>query len=98
MNNVNLKRWRGLGALIGDAVEHGASAIERVHLATAERPFRILEQIPGIAEPTKGVHVVHDAVVSGVYAQVRSVNRLVGKALDLTFDVLEQASENKAQG
>ena len=91
--NDNLKRWRGLGVLISDAVEHGATAIERVHLATAERPFRIIEQIPGIAEPTKGVHVVHDAVVSGVYAQVRWVNRLVGKALNATFDVLEDAAK-----
>ena len=94
----NLKRWRGLGALVGDAVEHGASAIERVHLATAERPFRIIEQIPGIGEPTKGVHVVHDAFVSGVYAQVRWVNRLVGKALDATFDVLEDTADRKPEG
>jgi hypothetical protein len=94
----NLKRWRGLGALIGDAVEHGASAIERVHLATAERPFRIIEQIPGIAEPTKGVHAVHDAIVSGVSAQVRWVNRLVGKALDVTFDVLEDSEPTKPDG
>ena len=95
--NQNLKRWRGLGALIGDAVDHGASAIERVHLATAQRPFRIIEQIPGIAEPTKGVHVVHDAIVSGVYAQVRWWNRLVGKALDATFDVIEASAADKPE-
>jgi hypothetical protein len=94
----NIERWRGLSALVGDAVEHGASAIERVHLATAQRPFGILEHIPGIAEPTQAVHVVHDAIVSRVYAQVRWVNRWVGKALDVTFDVLSDADATKPEG
>ena len=44
MNEI--KRWRGLKRLLQDAVVHGATAIEQVHLKTAERPFEILKRIP----------------------------------------------------
>ena len=86
---ADLSRFRGLSALIGDAVEHGASAIEKVHLATARRPFTVIEHIPGIAEPTKGIHAVHDLLVTNAYKQVRFVNRLVGKALDTALEAFD---------
>lgn len=87
---ADLTRWRGLTALLADAVEHGASAVERVHLATARRPFAIIEQVPGIAAPTHAIHTVHDAIVSGVYGQVRFVTRLVGKAADATLEAFDE--------
>jgi hypothetical protein len=87
---TDLKRWRGLVALINDAVEHGSSAIERVHLATARRPFWVIEQIPGVAEPTRTIHTIHDAVVTGVYQQIRVVNRIAGKVLDATLETFDE--------
>jgi hypothetical protein len=81
-----LARWRGLAALATDLVEHGSAAIERVHLRTAARPFRILEQIPLVALPARAVHVVHDGTVVGTYAAVRIVNRLVRATLDAVLE------------
>jgi hypothetical protein len=89
----DIKRWRGLGALIGDAVDHGASAIERVHLDTARRPFAILEQVPAVSQPAQEIHAVHDTVVSGVYTSVRLVNRMVGKTLDAALAALDESPE-----
>jgi len=86
----DVKRWKGLRALIGDAVEHGASAIERVQLETAKRPFTLLEQIPGLAEPVKSVHQIHDVVVTNAYEAVRLVNRAVGQALDAALDAVDE--------
>lgn len=79
------KRLRGLKDLVVDAVEHGSSAVERVHLATAKRTFDVLEALPGVALPSKGVHVVHDLSVKGVYGAIRLVNRAVGVALDVAI-------------
>jgi hypothetical protein len=79
-----------LRALITDAVEHGASAVERVHLATARRPFAIVEQVPGIEQPARVVHEVHDAIVSTTYSNVRGVNRTVGAALDALLAALDE--------
>jgi hypothetical protein len=86
----DLKRLRGAAALLSDAVEHGASAIERVHLATAARPFGILESIPPTALVAKGVHVAHDAIASSVYGTIRAVNRLARTAVSAAFDAAEE--------
>lgn len=80
------KQLRGLRALVGDAVEHGSAAVQKVHLATTDRTFRVLEAIPPIAAPVRLVHVVHDTSVTSVYALVRIVSRVVGKALDVVID------------
>ena len=89
----DVKKWKGLRALIGDAVEHGASAIERVHIATAARPFTVMEQIPGLTEPVKGIHAVHDVIVSNTYGAVRLVNRALGQALDAALDAADEPAE-----
>lgn len=73
----NNGRWKGLSSMIGDAVEHGSRAVERIHMATARRPFQIIEQIPAVAVPTKLVHGVHDAIVTQTYNQIRWWNSLV---------------------
>lgn len=90
----NLPRWRGLIALIGDAVEHGSTAVERIHMATAQRPFQIIEQIPPVAAPTKLVHGIHDAVVTNTYRQIRWVNGLVQKLADAALDDSARAAES----
>jgi hypothetical protein len=69
--------------LVRDAVEHGASAVERVHVATARRPFDVLEAIPGVDGPTRVVRAVHDVTVSSVYGSIRLVTRAVGAAVDV---------------
>ena len=86
-------RWKGLRALLTDAVDQGTSAVERVHKATAARPFDILEKIPVVAPVSSGVRIVHDVTVAGVYETIRQVNRVVGATLSVTLDALEGAGE-----
>jgi hypothetical protein len=90
MDERDWKKWRGVKALVHDAVEHGSRAVERVHLDTARRPFTILEHVPIVAGPSKVVHAVHDMVVSTSYATVRVVNSVVGKAADVALDLLAE--------
>lgn len=94
----DLNKLRGLKNLVRDAVEHGATAIEQVHLSTARRPFAVLEQIPGIAEPARGVQQIHDAVVATSYGAVRAVTRAVSQAADLAFDALERGQADGSEG
>ena len=75
----DMKSWRGLKTLLVDAVEHGASAVERVHMQTARRPFEILKNVPTLEEPVEGIQGIHDAIVTGVYGSVRLVNRVLGR-------------------
>ena len=87
-----LKRWKGFVTLLGAAVEQGASAVERVHLATTQRTFSVLEHIPIIAAPALVVNKLHDAAVTQVYSNVRLVTRAVSKTLEVALDVAEQRS------
>jgi hypothetical protein len=76
--------WRGVVALVGEAVEHGSRAVERVHLETAKRPFVILEHIPVVAPVARIVHVAHDATAMTVYGTIRAVNAGVGAVIRAT--------------
>ena len=90
-----MSRLRGVKDLLQDGVEHISRTVERVHKNIAKRPFDILEQVPVIEVPTRGVRVVHDTVVSGVYGSIRLVNRAVGTAAGWVIDAVE-ANENKS--
>jgi hypothetical protein len=92
-DKTDLKRLRGAAALLSDAVEHGTSAIERVHLATAARPFGILESIPPTALVARGVHLAHDTIASGVYGTIRAVNRAARSVVSAAFDVAESPKD-----
>jgi len=85
---MTTSRWRGALTLVGQMVDQGAAAIERVHLETARRPFAILESIPLLAVPAQSVHTVHDATASSAYALVRIVNDAAGKTLDAAIDAV----------
>jgi hypothetical protein len=76
-----LDRVRSLKNLVVDAVDHGAAAIERVHLETAARPFALG------GEAVAPLKLAHDAAVRHVYGQVRGVTRLVGLTVDVALDV-----------
>ncbi len=84
------RRWRGLAALVVDAVTNGSVAVERIQKETAARPFGILEKIPKVAAVTRVVHVVYDGSVTVTHTAVRFVTRAVGGAVDLAFDVADQ--------
>ena len=85
-----LKRWRGVRALVTDAVEHGSRAIERVQMDTAKRTFDLLEAIGPISAPVKLVHLVHDATVGGVYGTIRIVNQVVGSSVDAALEAVDE--------
>ena len=94
---TDVKRWRGLKDLVRDAVEQGASAVERVHLATAERPFALLAQIPALCDPVRSIQQIHDTLVSTTYATVRTVTRAVGDGAEIALDVVESAANAPAK-
>jgi len=85
----SMNRLRGLRALLEDVVEHGTTAVERVHKATAARPFEVLDLIPPVAPAARGVRLLHDATVAGVYETIRQVNHLVGVTLSAAIDLCD---------
>jgi hypothetical protein len=85
-----LQRWRGLKSLVVDAVEHGSHAVERIQMETAKVPFDLLEAIPPLEVPTKGVRQIHDAAVASIHGMIRLVTRVTGETLDVVLDEIEK--------
>jgi hypothetical protein len=85
-----MQRWRGLKSLIVDAVEHGSRAVERLQKEAARKPLELLEQIPPLAVPARGIHEIHDAAVSAVHGMIRLVNRVTGETVDMVLDAVEK--------
>jgi hypothetical protein len=88
----DLRRVRGLCALVKDAVDGTSRAVETVHLATARRTFTILEQIPPIAGPSRLVHTVHDGIVNVVHRTLRGVNGAIGGTVDAALSAFDDSA------
>jgi len=88
-----MERWRGLKALVQDAVDQGSRAVERLQKETAQRPFELLGRIPPLHVPVQGIREIHDMAISNAHAMIRLVNRVVGDTLDVVLDLVDQRNE-----
>jgi len=91
-------RWnrvRGIKQLIHNSVDRGASFVERHHRHAAEKPFRILEQVDGVAAPAKLVEQIYFGVVDASYESVRVVNKLVEGVDDWVVDELQAREQGE---
>jgi hypothetical protein len=92
----DLGKWRGLTALVVDAVTAGSTAVERIQKETAARPFAILEQIEPIAPASRVVHTIHDVSVGGVHGIIRVVARGVGTAIEVGLGLAEARQHTRS--
>ena len=93
-----MSRIKGAKDLVEDAVDQGTSSVQKVHERLARRPFAILEHIPLVRLPARGVRLVHDAVVDVVYTSIRTVNAMVGTVAGEVIDAVEPPDESDAEG
>ncbi|MFT3764924.1 MAG: hypothetical protein QM820_05315 [Minicystis sp.] len=59
-------------------------------METARLPFDILEKIPPLTVPVKGIRLIHDTSVAATHGMIRLVTRAVGGTIDVVLDVVEQ--------
>lgn len=86
-----LKRWRGLKALIHDAVDRTTELVDEGHESTSRSVMRVAGALPPLAEPAQAVDGVRRVTTRGVLASIRAVNRLVEAVTDVGLDVAERA-------
>ena len=82
-------------AMRHDSVDRGASFVERHHRHATEKPFRILEQVDGVAAPAKLVEQIYFGVVGASYESVRVVNKLVEGVDDWVVDELQARAQGE---
>ena len=87
---MKANRWRGLTAMVKDAVENGSIAVEKIQKETANRPFAVLEQLGPLAGPARAIHAVHDFSVSTTHSVIRMATRVIGKTVDAVLETVER--------
>jgi hypothetical protein len=70
-----------------DAIDHGATTVEKIHKSIAELPLKIVEQSEILRNSAKQVRQFQDRTLGAIYDVVRDVNQKVG---ELAVDLLEK--------
>jgi pimeloyl-ACP methyl ester carboxylesterase len=81
MARRDIERLEAYRALLQDAVDEGATAVQRVQEELTARPYDWIERVPPLEMPTKIVRTAHFAAIHAAYDATRLVNRAVGAAL-----------------
>jgi hypothetical protein len=90
-------RWERLDAyraLLEEAVDQGATAVQRVQEELTQKPYHLLGQIPPLAVPSELVRSAHFAALRGVYGAIRAVNSVASAALHEGIDWLRKSAQH----
>lgn len=87
-----MRRWRGLKALVHDAVDATTELVDEGHESTSRTVMKVLGAIEPLAEPARVVDDVRRLTTRGVLATIRGVNRAVEVVTDVGLDAAEHAA------
>lgn len=79
------------------AVGFGTESVREVHMAIADIPFGVLEQLPVTRDPARVVRQVHDVTAQGVYDAIGLVNRLSGRGLRSRIHRPDRVARSRAE-
>jgi hypothetical protein len=86
MADIRREQLRGLAELVLDGYAGVVEQVEATHAELARVPFAVLEAIPVVAIPARGVAVVEGAIRGAVYASLKAAHAVarlaVARALD----------------
>lgn len=88
-----MRRWRGLKALVHDAVDRTTELVEEGHESTSRSVLRAFDLVPPLRGPARGVDGIRRVTTNGVLATIRIVNRAVEAITDVGFDAAERFVE-----
>lgn len=71
-------RGSELASSIEDAIDKGATSVEKIHKSILDLPLRMLEENEVLRGPAKEVRRVQDRVIAAVYDAIRGINHQVG--------------------
>lgn len=87
-----IRRWRGLKALIHDAVDRTTELVDEGHESTSRTVMRTIDTVaPPLGEPARAVESVRRLTTRSVLATIRIVNRTVEVVTDVGIELAERA-------
>ena len=90
---MDIKRIRGLKALVHDAVDLSTFLVREGHESVSRAVLRITNHIEPLAGPASTVDAARRLSTDVVLGTIRLVNRGVETVTDLGFDVAQRAME-----
>ena len=90
-----MRRWRGLKALIHDAIDRTTDLVEEGHESVSRSVMGVLGAIEPIAEPARLVDGARRLTTRCVLGTNRAVNRGVEVVTDVALDAAEHATRMK---
>ncbi len=88
------KRWRGLKALVHDAVDATVELVQEGHDSAARVARRVTDEIEPIREPAAQIDEARRLATAGVLGSVKFVNRGIEKLSDAALELASDASED----
>ncbi|MCX7061605.1 MAG: hypothetical protein QE272_11230 [Nevskia sp.] len=67
------RQMQGAIALLKTGIDAGSRRVEDLHMAIADKPFRILRMVPVVADVSDAVQHIHDGITRGVHQAVRGL-------------------------
>ncbi len=81
-----MDRWRGLKALVHDAVDRTVDLVEEGHESAARTALGVLKGAPGLAGPAEAIDALRRASTGVVLGTIRGVNRAIEHTTDAALD------------
>lgn len=85
----SIRQLQGALALLKTGIAEGSRRIEDLHLAIADKPFRVLAHVPAVAEVSGVVRQFHDGITRGVHLAVRGAAEVGCDAAVRTLDLIQ---------
>ncbi|MBX3273749.1 MAG: alpha/beta hydrolase [Sandaracinaceae bacterium] len=86
-----VRRWRGLKALLHDAVDATVDLVGEGHESTARTVRRVTDAAPAIREPARAIDALRRVSTHGVLGAIKVTNRALEAVTDAGLDVAERA-------
>jgi hypothetical protein len=84
------RQLQGAIALLKTGIDAGSRRVEDMHLAIADKPFRVLARVPVVAEVSGVVRQFHDGITRGVHQAVRGLSAVGCDAAVRVIDIQTQ--------
>ncbi len=84
-----MRRWRGLKALVHEAVDRTVDLVYEGHESTARNVLRVTDVADATREPARAVDAIRRLGTRGVLGTIKAVNRAVEVVTDAGLDVAE---------
>lgn len=71
-------RGNELASSIEDAIDNGATSVEKIHRSILDLPLRMLEESEVLRGSAREARRVQDRVIAAIYDAIRGINHQVG--------------------